>query len=247
MTETPPAPPVGEGWFVRLLRTISAATFVGGILGALIGGIGGRLAMRLLFLTTGETVRGAISDDGFEIGRFSLPDTAGLVVFGAVVGVVGALIYLALRWWLPAGREPIAFAAIAGLVMGANTVHAGGVDFTTLRPLWLAVLLFVAIPAAFGAAAGGAMERALRDDGFFRTGRLWIALAPLLTYLFPLLLFVLVPVLVGSVLVRSAATRWPAIVEAWRSPAATWTGRIAIAAVLTISVADLASDIARLT
>ena len=34
-------------------------------------GIGGRIAMRVVFLTSNERVRGVTSDDGFEIGTFS--------------------------------------------------------------------------------------------------------------------------------------------------------------------------------
>ena len=47
--------------FVRheaLLRTLGATTSVGLALGLVIGGIGSRLAMRALFLTTGPGVRG---------------------------------------------------------------------------------------------------------------------------------------------------------------------------------------------
>jgi len=44
----------------------------GGIAGFVWGGVGGRVAMRIVFLTSDDTVRGVISDDGFEIGRISL-------------------------------------------------------------------------------------------------------------------------------------------------------------------------------
>ena len=47
---------------------ILVGTAAGAIAGLLIGGIGGRLAMLLLRLTSDEIVLGLTSDDGFEIG-----------------------------------------------------------------------------------------------------------------------------------------------------------------------------------
>ena len=53
-----------------LVRVVSATIVIGAGSGAVIGGLGGRLAMRILFLTSGDGVKGLTSDDGFEIGRF---------------------------------------------------------------------------------------------------------------------------------------------------------------------------------
>lgn len=84
----------------RALRQVAGVTAVGLGLGFLVGGIGGRLAMRALFLTSHPSVRGLISDDGFAIGRFSFTATLNLLLVGTVLGVLGAFAYAAVRPFL---------------------------------------------------------------------------------------------------------------------------------------------------
>ena len=109
--------------------------------------------MRILFLTSEDAVKGVTSDDGFEIGRFTLGDTVGLVIITLFIGVVAALLYLVAhpfvaRW----GRARVpAMAVFYGVVGGAMLVHTDGVDFKVLEPAVLAIALFVAISAGFGA------------------------------------------------------------------------------------------------
>jgi hypothetical protein len=66
-------------------------------IGVLVGGLGSRLAMLLLRATSPSTVIGMTSDDGFEIGRFTFAGTYNLFNLGAVVGVIAAATYLAVR------------------------------------------------------------------------------------------------------------------------------------------------------
>src|SRR3954447_16298968 len=71
----------------------------GALAGLAVGGVGGRLAMLLLRLTSPDSAIGLTSDDGFEIGVFShrtlllLRNTA---AFGALLGAVYAVVRLAL-------------------------------------------------------------------------------------------------------------------------------------------------------
>ena len=76
------------------IRLVSATIIIGAVSGAIVGGVGGRIAMRILVLTSDEAVKGVTSDDGFEIGRFTLSDTAGLVIITMFIGVLAALLYL---------------------------------------------------------------------------------------------------------------------------------------------------------
>ncbi len=69
--------------------TLGAAA--GGLGGALIGGIGGRLAMFILRLTSSDAVRGVESDDGFIIGRFNVIDTLNLIAATAVMGAIAGM------------------------------------------------------------------------------------------------------------------------------------------------------------
>jgi hypothetical protein len=78
--------------------TLGACVSAGFLAGVLIGGVGGRLAMLALRLTSGPSLHGVSTDDGFTIGRVSLqscscwgspPDWAWRVVSST--------------WWFAAG------------------------------------------------------------------------------------------------------------------------------------------------
>jgi hypothetical protein len=190
-----------------LVRRLSATILVGAVAGATIGGLGGRLAMRILFLTSDDAVKGVESDDGFAIGRFSYVDTAGLILVATFLGVVAALAYFAVHPALgERGRWHVLLAATYfGVVGGAVIVHRGGVDFTLLEPAWLAIALFVVICAAFGATIAVVLGGALADDGW-PLRRSWRLLAP------PFAALVFPPALVAAAVAFGvhAATSSPA-------------------------------------
>jgi hypothetical protein len=184
-----------------VLRVLSATILLGAATGAVIGGIGGRLAMRVLFLTSDDAVKGITSDDGFEIGRFSLSDTLGLVAFAAILGVLAALAYQVARPFVAPrlGRAEVPVMAVFfGVVGGALLVHRDGVDFTVLEPVGLAIALFVLLSAAFGAAASWLLRRAAATGWPDRWG--WRRLGP------PLVVLAFPPILVAALL--AAAARW---------------------------------------
>ncbi len=124
--------------------TLGAAA--GGLGGALIGGIGGRVAMFILRLTSNDGVRGIESDDGFIIGRFSFFDTLQLIAVTTVFGAIVGLIVVAGRPFLPKRGMPFAWAVAGAITGGAILIQQDGVDFTVLEPHWLAVAFFVVIP-----------------------------------------------------------------------------------------------------
>ena len=69
-------------------------TAAGALLGLLVGGVGGRLAMMLLAQLNPE-VHGRDSDDGFEMGQVS-GATFNLLFVAMLIGILGGAIYLAL-------------------------------------------------------------------------------------------------------------------------------------------------------
>ena len=75
------------------LRFVAAGVVAGFVWGAVIGGLGGRIAMFVLRLTSDPRVRFLETDDGFGIGSFTF-DTGFLVFLTAVVGVIGGVAYL---------------------------------------------------------------------------------------------------------------------------------------------------------
>jgi hypothetical protein len=114
------------------------------------GGVGGRIAMSVLAAASPE-MHGIATDDGFEMGRFTIGGTVQLIGTATVLGLVGAGIYAAVRWLYFPGLLPrvVATAGCAGVGVGALLVHRDGVDFTLLNAPF-AIALFVAIPAAYG-------------------------------------------------------------------------------------------------
>ncbi len=138
----------------------------GSLAGIVWGGLGGRVAMRILVLTSDARVRGLTSDDGFEIGQFSA-STIVLLVFTTILGALAGFVYGLLRMllrgptWLVALGVAVAVAAGGG----ALVVNADGIDFRVLEPLWLAVGLFLLIPAAWGVTVVLGTEWLLRRPG----------------------------------------------------------------------------------
>jgi hypothetical protein len=135
--------------FTHMLRGAWLAGAAGGFAGFLIGGVCGRLAMLILRLTSDDFVRGAESDDGFTIGRFSLA-TGFLLIITAALGSIAAVAYMGVRPALPARWRRAIWATLCGAIGGAAIVHGDGIDFNLLEPRALAIAMFIAIPAAGG-------------------------------------------------------------------------------------------------
>ncbi|HEY7668090.1 MAG TPA: hypothetical protein VIE12_08200 [Actinomycetota bacterium] len=211
-------------------RRLSAVVAVGLAAGAAIGGVGGRLAMLVLRLTSSDSLHGLESDDGFVMGQVS-GSTLFLIMLTGALGVVGALFYFAVRGWIPAGSRAAWTGVFGAAVGGAGVVHPDGIDFNMLEPLWLAVAFFVALPAAYGVTMSVLVERALRRDAQGRPagGRAWIV------GLIPLIALAIAGTTGLVVLVLLAGAWWlrrslPQVAALWRSTALVWAGRVALLA-----------------
>lgn len=215
--------------------TLGAAA--GGLGGFAFGGVGGRIAMFVLRLTSDDSVRGIESDDGFIIGRFDVADTGNLLFVTAVMGAIVGLIVVAGRPFLPKHGMPFAWALAGAITGGALLIQRDGVDFTLLEPHWLAVSLFVAIPSA-GAGFIAWLTQAFQ--GFWGRNRKLTALAVLpaipLVIFFPVAIVALLVSGGWSLALRSARLR---AMPGWK-PA-----RIAAIAVFGIVVAAGAADLTR--
>ncbi|MGH2773100.1 MAG: hypothetical protein ACRDIU_08200 [Actinomycetota bacterium] len=212
----------------RWLGAGAVAGFAGGLV---IGGVGGRLAMFVMRLTSDPSLVGTKTDDDFLIGRFT-GDTGFLVGICAAAGMAGGLIYVLIRWVLPSSNRAVVASVLSALVGGSIVVHADGIDFKVLSPRWLAVVMFVALPGLYGAATSALAEKL--GSGQSRIVP-WASL---------LILFALPPVIgIGTetplvalalllvVLLVAASTRFPAIARVATSTPATWTARAALAGI----------------
>ena len=149
-------------------------TAAGAIAGVVVGGLGGRLTMLLLRLTSDDLVIGVESDDGFEIGVVS---TRTLLLLGvtATMGAVNGVLYAALRGAIPPALRLPLWTLVGAAVVGAAVVHEDGLDFTLLEPASLAVFLFVVLPALASAMVVLLVERWSRAEPW-RDRRLTVAL-----------------------------------------------------------------------
>lgn len=159
----PPRPAALPDFVSGVAVSDAAAVLCGAAAGFVWGGIGGRIAMRVLFLTSDDAVRGMTSDDGFKIGQISAASVFLLIAMTVLGGILGAgygLLRMALRSpiWVTATGVAIALGAGVG---GGLIVSPDGVDFRVLEPLWLAVALFVFLPAVWGATVAVTTERLL--------------------------------------------------------------------------------------
>jgi hypothetical protein len=117
----------------------------GAAAGLLVGGVGGRLAMLLLRLTSPDTVLATTTDDGFSVGVVSL-DTLGLIAATTLLGGLNGVLYAVLRPAIPERTRLALWTLFAALVGGAQFVNPEGADFQLLEPAWLGIALFVALP-----------------------------------------------------------------------------------------------------
>jgi hypothetical protein len=218
--------------------TLAAGVTSGSVAGLLIGGVGGRMAMFVLRLTSDPALRGAATDDGFTIGVFS-SETLFLLGVTAGLGILGGLFYLIVRGWIPDRWRVVVMTVYVGLVGGAGLISPDGIDFRVLSPLPLAVAMFVAIAVAYGAVMPWLTERMLRQDSVMRR-RPWAWIVGLLPLALANIVGILVLVLAMLVLlVRRSA---PITIAAWRSPVAMWIGRTLLIGTAVISGANLVHD-----
>ena len=234
-------PPSWRAVYADAATVLGRGLLAGLVGGALVGGVGGRLAMFLLRLTSSDAVRGLQTDDDFRIGAVT-PATLFLIVFAALLGAVGGLIYLGVREWLPPRVRPLLAGLLSATGGGALIIHPGGVDFTVLEPQWLAVALFVLLPGAYGVALSRLTEWLIRSTAARRRWWLWAAFLPL-----GFVLLASGPVGLGILLVLVlgiGGNRSGHVARLWRSPPVTWLGRGVVAAALGISAILLVRDIA---
>lgn len=219
---------------------LSGGLLAGLICGAVIGGIGGRLAMLLLRLTSDDTLAGRPTDDGFAIGAVTT-DTLFLIAVTTALGAVGGLIYLGLRLWLPPRLRPMLAGLLAATAGGALIIHPNGVDFTMLTPRWLAVVLFVLLPAAYGISVSIMTERLLRAGGGGNRRWQWLALIPLVLIGPAIGTGGLVTMLVAGLLI--AANRAGHINRWWRSTPVIWLGRALVTVAISVASVYLVRDV----
>lgn len=238
------------GWLAvrRALRSIAVAVNSGVIAGALVGGFGGRLFMRIMAATSDDAVQGTLTNADEPIGRVSVGGTISLILFGGVFGgLLVAALYRALRPWLPAP------AWRAGAVTGVMALGAFGAvsellardnpDFEILSPTPLAAVLVVVGALFLSTVLVTVYERL--DRGMADVDRWSIGLVAFVPVLLILLTVVAVPVLLVVLLVSALA---PGVVRWWTtSSAVARVGRVLVWLAAAVSAVIAATEIVAIT
>jgi hypothetical protein len=211
-----------------VLRPLVHAGIAGALAGLLVGGIGGRIVMRLSAIAGGPDVVERITENGNVVGEFTAEGTLGLLLFGGLFsgiagGVILAIVAPWLRWAGPV--RGLVFGVFVLAVAGRTVIDASNPDFAILQPAWLNVLMFSALFLLSGVTAVFLLDRLERRPSTSRGGVALLLYAPLLAVgslvAVPTLGFFLSPtfcscvdppVLVGvSLLVACVATGWVSI------------------------------------
>ena len=195
---------------------------VGTVSGLLVTGAGGRLAMRLLAVTSPEAT-GRLTEAQATVGEITFEGTIGYLVFGALpFAFASTALYLLVAPWLPRGRLAGPTFGLAVFIVVApfiDPLRADNVDFDIVGPGWLAVLVFAALAVlqgAFLSAFAGRLSRSLP----LMTRTNWPD--TVLPLLLAVVLFPLGAVLAVGALVTFALPRPPAVVP--RRPCVTRRG-----------------------
>ena len=129
-----------------IFRDIVRGGLAGVIVGAVVSGVGGRLAMRLAFLAVPASA-GDLTQNGNVIGTFTIGGTLGLVLFGAIGGLFIGTIWVALSPWIPwtGLRRALATVPLAIALGSVFLIDGENPDFVLLRhsPFVVSILLLL--------------------------------------------------------------------------------------------------------
>ena len=136
----------------RILRHLAIGSLTGLVAGFLAGGVGSRLAMRITAMMTDERLQGTLTEAQERVGVISFGGTFFLVVFSALLGIYGGLLYRLFAAWLPAKtwQKGLGFGVFLLLVHGTMLIEGDNFDFTRFGSMAVNLAMFILIPIAFG-------------------------------------------------------------------------------------------------
>jgi hypothetical protein len=229
-------------WFLNI-------GLIGGVVGGLLAaGAGGRLAMRLLAATSGDSVHGRITEADEVIGEITVGGTIGFIAFGGLfAGLVCSAIYLLLRKWLPNGLVgALVLGALLLVTLGSRVepLRSNNPDFDLVAPAWLAVSAFAGLAFLHAVVSVAVMARVSRSLPLLAARRK-VVLAYLPLVLLAPTVFV-GGVVVVAMLAGAALSTQPTVRRVWSDPRLMLSGRILLAVAglaslpaFTTSIADI--------
>jgi hypothetical protein len=174
------------------LREVGACSLAGMVVGVLVGGLGGRLAMRVSGIAAGPSLQGVRTDAGFPVGAITAQGTLELIVFaGLLSGAIGGMFYAAVSPWLTrlGAWRGLAFGVLLLAVLGSLVLDPDNPDFGRFGPSGVNVGMFGALFLIFGALVAPVASRLKRSGANASAGArravealIWLALLPPLLF-----------------------------------------------------------------
>jgi hypothetical protein len=137
----------------ELVRHVAIIGVVGVSLGLIVGGIGGRIVMRIAGIVASDRVQGFPTDNGNAIGDVTVGGTIGLIIFvGILFGGVGAVAYVICERWLTwtGPLRPLAFGLLLLAVASPLALDPDNLDFLLIRNYELIVAMFMTLFLLYG-------------------------------------------------------------------------------------------------
>jgi len=142
-------------WLGRLggvLRDIARGGLAGLVATTIVGGIGGRVVMRVAALLNPDAV-GLRTDNGEVVGAITANGTLALIVFGGLLGGLAVgVVWVVVSPWLPGRgmRRRLLAMPVAVALGGSFLVRSSNSDFVILEPDWLLITLLLGLVALIG-------------------------------------------------------------------------------------------------
>lgn len=148
-----PDPPFGS--FMGLARHIAVAGVAGLFTGVVVGGMGGRLFMRIAGAAAPDRIEGFGTEAGFRVGEVTFGGSLALIIFiGLLSGVAGAALFLVFDAWMSWARwaRGLVFGVLLfGLASAtSDMMNPDNFDFTILGNSALLVALIFLLFLTFG-------------------------------------------------------------------------------------------------
>ena len=138
--------PTGE-----VLRDIARGGISGAIVGIVVGGLGGRVVMRVAAILHPDAV-GALTENGNRIGDITMGGTMFLVLFGLISCAIAGVLWVIVSPWIP-GHTGVRALLTAGIAIATGTpllIIGRNPDFVILDHDPRVVSLLVALVGLIG-------------------------------------------------------------------------------------------------
>lgn len=162
-TAIAPAPGVWRHRLDLFLRAdrLLAIGVMAGFGAGFVSGIGARLAMRVSGLLTDSRNRGLLTDNGNVVGEISFGGTLSIALFAGFVGILGGLLYVAIRSYLPGRgwRRGLGYGGLLLATFGFVVMDKSNPDYHLFGPPAVNVGTFSLVYVLFGLVAAPLADR----------------------------------------------------------------------------------------